>query len=90
MYVIGQGTGDFKWNSVAEATREFPQNFNLVDPPLRDSVRTIQANDEPTWVAVRYHSKDPGAWLLHCHIVSLAVRNFYLPRASLTILAEYS
>lgn len=73
MYKIGQGTGFFNWSSVAEAMQEIPENFNLVDPPMRDGVRSLQANDQPTWVAVRYFSSDPGAWLLHCHIVSHSI-----------------
>lgn len=68
MYMIGSGTGDFKWSSVDEAVKEIPGQFNLVDPPRRDTFATLPARDDTSWVVVRYHVTNPGAWLLHCHI----------------------
>ncbi|KAL8334395.1 hypothetical protein RB598_008915 [Gaeumannomyces tritici] len=44
MYLIGQGQGNFTWNS------------------------SLVAVGQPAWIAVRYHSSDPGPWLMHCHI----------------------
>lgn len=68
MYHIGSGTGAFRWSSVADAVQEIPGQFNLVNPPRRDAFTSLPAEDEASWVVVRYHTTDPGAWLLHCHI----------------------
>ncbi|KAI0201408.1 multicopper oxidase [Astrocystis sublimbata] len=68
MWMIGSGEGSFNYSSVEEAMRVIPQNFNLVDPPRRDGFTTPDAPRGPTWVAVRYHVTNPGAWFLHCHI----------------------
>ncbi|KIM92632.1 hypothetical protein OIDMADRAFT_62372 [Oidiodendron maius Zn] len=45
-----------------------PQNFNLGNPPYRDGFYTLPISTESTWMAVRYHVKNPGTFLLHCHI----------------------
>ncbi|KAI0973814.1 multicopper oxidase [Xylaria arbuscula] len=68
MWQIGSGQGIFNYTSVAEAMKEIPQNFNLVDPPRRDGFATLDAPRGPTWIAVRYHVTNPGVWFLHCHI----------------------
>ncbi|KAH7148377.1 multicopper oxidase-domain-containing protein [Dactylonectria macrodidyma] len=68
MYQIGAGTGPFKWKSVDEAIQEIPDQFNLVNPPRRDAFTSLPAETDVTWVVVRYHASNPGAWLLHCHI----------------------
>jgi len=70
MWLIGAGEGRFNYSNVAEALQEIPQNFNLVDPPKRDSLATLPAMTGPVWMAVRYHVNNPGAWLMHCHIQS--------------------
>ncbi|KAI5462075.1 multicopper oxidase-domain-containing protein [Mariannaea sp. PMI_226] len=68
MYQIGSGNGDFKWNSVDEAIKEIPHQFNLVNPPRRDVFTTPPAFTGVAWTVLRYHVINPGAWLLHCHI----------------------
>ncbi|KAJ5788527.1 Multicopper oxidase type 2 [Penicillium paradoxum] len=68
VYVIGAGTGLFNWTSVADAQKEIPEMFNLVDPPMRDTFTSPAALDNPSWMAVRYHVQNPGAFFLHCHI----------------------
>lgn len=68
MFLIGSGTGEFRWGSVEEAMRDIPGQFNLVNPPQRDTFVSQPARKEVNWIAVRYHSSNPGAWLLHCHI----------------------
>ncbi|KAI3395649.1 hypothetical protein diail_1014 [Diaporthe ilicicola] len=70
MYMIGQGTGPFPWATVAEAMQAVPGSFNLVDPPRRDVFATAATVNQTAWLAIRYYSYDPGAWLLHCHISS--------------------
>ncbi|KAK0648461.1 multicopper oxidase [Cercophora newfieldiana] len=67
MYLLGQGNGLFNWSSVAEAAKVIPASFNFVDPPRRDGFSTPAALQGPSWMAVRYHVNNPGAWLLHCH-----------------------
>jgi len=69
-FIIGQGEGSFNWTSVAAAAAVIPQNFNLVTPPLRDGFITPPTVTGPTWLAVRYHVVNPGAFMLHCHIQS--------------------
>lgn len=68
MWLIGSGSGAFKWKSVEEAMKEIPGQFNLVNPPRRDAFATLAAERDTSWVVVRYHASNPGAWLLHCHI----------------------
>ncbi|UNI21223.1 hypothetical protein JDV02_007233 [Purpureocillium takamizusanense] len=69
MFQIGAGQGDWRWSSVDEAMRELgPAQFNLRDPPQRDSFLSQQAVKTRNWVVVRYQVVNPGAWLLHCHI----------------------
>ena len=70
MYLLGQGDGLFKWDSVAEAAKEIPSSFNFVDPPRRDGFTTPAALQGPSWMAIRYHVDNPGAWLIHCHVQS--------------------
>lgn len=70
MFLVGQGTGVFNWKTVAEAAAVVPQNFNLVDPPYRDAFVTLPVQTEPTWMALRYFSSNPGSWFLHCHLDS--------------------
>ncbi|KAM3434626.1 hypothetical protein MY4824_005305 [Beauveria thailandica] len=68
MYMIGSGTGAFRWASVDEAVKEVPAQFNLVNPPRRDTFMTLLARRDMSWIVVRYQVTNPGAWLLHCHI----------------------
>ncbi|KAG0652284.1 Conidial pigment biosynthesis oxidase abr2 [Hyphodiscus hymeniophilus] len=67
-HIIGSGQGDFTWTNVAEAIKDIPESFNLDNPPYRDMAYTLLALADPTWVAVRYHVVNPGAFFLHCHI----------------------
>lgn len=68
MYQIGAGVGPFEWESVEEAMKEIPEQFNLVNPPKRDAFASLPAIEDVSWVVVRYHAADAGPWLLHCHI----------------------
>ncbi|KEY70202.1 hypothetical protein S7711_03421 [Stachybotrys chartarum IBT 7711] len=68
MYYLGSGTGRFRWASLDDAMEEEPQNFNLRNPPQRDTFDTPQARGEITWMVVRYEVSNPGPWMLHCHI----------------------
>jgi FtsP/CotA-like multicopper oxidase with cupredoxin domain len=70
MFLLGQGFGTFPWNTVAEAAQVNPSFFNFVDPPRRDGFVTPPAVQGPSWMAIRYHVVNPGAWLLHCHVQS--------------------
>ncbi|KAI5363187.1 putative multicopper oxidase, type 1, multicopper oxidase, copper-binding, cupredoxin [Septoria linicola] len=67
-YVIGRGTGNWTWNSVAEAAAAQPQSFNFDSPQLRDGYATQPSAGQPVWLVVRYHVVNPGAFMLHCHI----------------------
>ncbi|KFY03310.1 hypothetical protein V490_00216 [Pseudogymnoascus sp. VKM F-3557] len=60
-WVLGSGDGSFPYASVADAPATL---INTADPPYRDTT------DLPAfgWVAIRYVTDNPGAWLLHCHI----------------------
>ncbi|CAK7201482.1 hypothetical protein SEUCBS139899_004187 [Sporothrix eucalyptigena] len=70
MWLIGSGEGMFNYSSVAEALQYIPESFNLETPPKRDTIATPAAITGPTWMVVRYHVTNPGAWFLHCHIQS--------------------
>ncbi|KAL4913503.1 multicopper oxidase-domain-containing protein [Aspergillus aurantiobrunneus] len=67
-FVIGQGEGRWNYPSVAEAAKHIPESFNFEAPQIRDSFATLPAATGPTWLAIRYHVVNPGAFLLHCHI----------------------
>lgn len=67
-YVIGQGQGVWNYTSVAEAMEHIPESFNLKNPQYRDTFATPPAATGPTWLAIRYHVINPGAFLMHCHI----------------------
>ncbi|KAJ5361962.1 hypothetical protein N7541_002806 [Penicillium brevicompactum] len=67
-FIIGQGNGTFTWNTVAEAVQAVPGNFNLLMPQYRDTSNTPVPITGPTWLALRYHVVNPGAFLMHCHI----------------------
>ncbi|SPN97365.1 related to laccase precursor [Cephalotrichum gorgonifer] len=73
MHLLGLGYGSWTWASVEEAARDIPGSFNLVDPPVKDSFTSLKVgiNDRQhtAWLAVRYHVNNPGAWLLHCHVL---------------------
>ncbi|KAJ5758017.1 uncharacterized protein N7511_006711 [Penicillium nucicola] len=68
VYVIGFGLGEFTYGSVAEAIKEIPEMFNLVNPPVRDTFTSPAAFQGPAWLAIRYHVQNPGAFFMHCHI----------------------
>jgi FtsP/CotA-like multicopper oxidase with cupredoxin domain len=67
-FVIGSGTSEWNYSSVAEAMRSIPQSFNLVNPPIRDTYTTPAAPGGASWLALRYQVVNPGAFMLHCHI----------------------
>ncbi|KAJ5581528.1 Multicopper oxidase type 2 [Penicillium sp. DV-2018c] len=67
-FIIGEGTGTFNWSTVAEAVQAIPGSFNLQTPQYRDTYNTPVPLTGPTWLALRYHVVNPGAWLMHCHI----------------------
>ncbi|OIT08645.1 PREDICTED: laccase-15-like [Nicotiana attenuata] len=56
-YVVGWGLGNFN-------EKQDPQNYNLVDPPRRNTV-AIPRNG---WIAIRFRADNPGVWIMHCHI----------------------
>ncbi|KAL8128990.1 hypothetical protein V2J09_018145 [Rumex salicifolius] len=56
-YVVGQGFGNFN-------PRTDPANFNLVDPPYRNTIGTPPGG----WTAIRFVADNPGIWLMHCHL----------------------
>ncbi|CAI7599297.1 unnamed protein product [Penicillium glandicola] len=67
-FIIGQGNGTFNWASVAGAVRDVPDSFNLQTPQYRDTFHMPPAVTGLTWMAIRYHVVNPGAFLMHCHI----------------------
>lgn len=67
-FAIGQGLGNFTWASVAEAMQSIPESFNLINPPIKDTTPTPATGTGPSWLALRYHVVNPGAFLLHCHV----------------------
>lgn len=73
-YIIGTGTGKFKWENVAQAEIEKPEFF-FIDKraALRDTFVTDFFDSrvsEGAWIVVRYFVTGKMASLLHCHIVS--------------------
>jgi len=70
MYLIGRGTGNFTWKSVDEAMRAQPESFNLTHAQYRDTVSTATTIKDPSWIAVRYYSQNPGPFIVHCHMIT--------------------
>ncbi|GJZ94001.1 laccase/diphenol oxidase family protein [Tanacetum coccineum] len=56
-YIVGWGFGNFDKNTD-------PLNYNLVDPPLRNTVMVPVGG----WAAIRFRAVNPGVWFLHCHL----------------------
>lgn len=56
-YIVGEGFGNYN-------PRTDPQTFNLIDPPMRNTV-AVPVNG---WAAIRFVADNPGAWLMHCHL----------------------
>ncbi|XP_076898105.1 laccase-15-like [Bidens hawaiensis] len=56
-YVVGWGFGNFN-------RRKDPLNYNLVDPPLQQTV-VVPKNG---WTAIRFKANNPGVWFMHCHL----------------------
>ncbi|KAI9686080.1 MAG: hypothetical protein M1822_004063 [Bathelium mastoideum] len=67
-WIIGRGTGYFQWKDVATAIREAPENFNMVNPPLRDGARL--AGGAGSWTVIRYTITFPAMSMLHCHRIA--------------------
>lgn len=62
-YVLGTGAGVFGDTSTLK--------FN--NPPRRD-VAMLPADG---WLVLAFETNNPGAWLMHCHIVSHLHPRFY-------------
>ena len=58
-YVVGRGTGNFNGS-------HDPESFNLVDPPMRNTVVMPKAG----WVAIRFMANNPGEFLSFIPIIS--------------------
>ncbi|GLJ51496.1 hypothetical protein SUGI_1094420 [Cryptomeria japonica] len=56
-FIVGQGVGNYNASSD-------PSNFNLVDPPERNTVGVPSGG----WVALRFLADNPGVWFMHCHL----------------------
>ncbi|KAK0592240.1 hypothetical protein LWI29_015636 [Acer saccharum] len=56
-YIIAEGFGNFN-------PRTDTSKFNLVDPPLRNTVSVPAAG----WAVIRFVADNPGVWLMHCHL----------------------
>ncbi|PYH68666.1 L-ascorbate oxidase [Aspergillus vadensis CBS 113365] len=67
-FVLGWGSGVWKWSTVAEAMEEIPDSLNLVNPQLRDTFQTPASTPDHSWLAIRYHVVNPGPFFMHCHL----------------------
>jgi len=68
-FILGQGVGTFDYSSVAEAAAALPSGtFNFETAPYRDGFTTTPAEGNSSWIALRYHVENPGAFLFHCHM----------------------
>ncbi|KAI4354603.1 hypothetical protein L6164_003452 [Bauhinia variegata] len=56
-YVLAQGFGNY------DATRD-EAKFNLVNPQMRNTIAVPVGG----WAVIRFKEKNPGVWLVHCHI----------------------
>ncbi|KAI8711484.1 hypothetical protein NCS52_01412000 [Fusarium sp. LHS14.1] len=60
-WLLGFGVGDFLYTDVTDAPKDL---INLEDPPYRDTIGLPSQG----WIALRYVTDNPGAWMLHCHL----------------------
>lgn len=60
-WVLGSGTGQFNYSSIEAAPSSL---MNLPNPPYRD----VALLPPSGWLAIRYITDNPGAWMLHCHV----------------------
>lgn len=67
-WIIGRGSGNWTWNSVAEAQQAHPEFFNLDKAALRDGFRTPDSITEPNWLVIRYQPVEQAVTFFHCHI----------------------
>ncbi|XP_044461244.1 laccase-12-like [Mangifera indica] len=56
-YIIAEGFGNFN-------PRTDTSKFNLVDPPLRNTVGVPVGG----WAVIRFVADNPGVWIMHCHL----------------------
>jgi FtsP/CotA-like multicopper oxidase with cupredoxin domain len=70
MYLLGRGVGPFVWPNVAEARKHTTEFNKLEDAQYRDTVVTASTIFFPSWTVVRYKVENPGAWILHCHMMT--------------------
>ncbi|XP_051136437.1 laccase-1 [Andrographis paniculata] len=56
-FVVGTGFGNYD-------VRRDPGNYNLVDPPERNTVAVPTGG----WAAIRLTADNPGVWFIHCHL----------------------
>ncbi|KAI4354612.1 hypothetical protein L6164_003461 [Bauhinia variegata] len=56
-YVLAQGFGNYN------ATRD-QAKFNLINPQMRNTIAVPVGG----WAVIRFKAKNPGIWLVHCHI----------------------
>jgi FtsP/CotA-like multicopper oxidase with cupredoxin domain len=63
-YILAQGSGDFSDDMV-----------NLSNPPRRDTAMLPGQG----YLAIAFKTDNPGAWLMHCHIVSISWKVIYVP-----------
>ena len=60
-WVLGSGSGNFPWNATTDAPESF---LEWNHPPFRDTALLPSQG----WLAIRYITDNPGAWIFHCHI----------------------
>ncbi|KAI3731174.1 hypothetical protein L1987_62358 [Smallanthus sonchifolius] len=56
-YILAEGFGNFN-------PKTDPAKFNLVDPPLRNTVSLPVKG----WAVIRFVADNPGTWIMHCHL----------------------
>ncbi|GLJ19466.1 hypothetical protein SUGI_0351470 [Cryptomeria japonica] len=56
-FIVGSGFGNY------DPIKD-PKNFNLVDPPERNTVAVPTGG----WSAIRFTADNPGVWFMHCHL----------------------
>lgn len=60
-WILGWGSGNFPASTTTEAPLS---QIDWNNPPYRDTFLLPQGG----WVAIRYITDNPGAWIFHCHI----------------------
>lgn len=64
-FVIASSRSEINWGSYSPFKDGPKPEFNLKNPPRKDTVRVPRRG----YVVIRVETDNPGLWMLHCHVI---------------------